>query len=42
MTTLLPAVPLNVLIAWPLIRLCRALLRSSGGVDRAREVELGA
>ena len=41
-TTLLPAVPLNVLIAWPLIRLCRALVRSSGGVDRAREVELGA
>ena len=40
-TTLLPAVPLNVLIAWPLIRLCRALLRSPGGVDRGREVELG-
>jgi rod shape-determining protein MreD len=41
LTTLLPAIPLNVLVAWPVIRLCRALLRPTDGVDRAREVELG-
>ena len=40
-TTLLPAVPLNVLVAWPVIRLCRALLRLRGDGDRTREVELG-
>jgi hypothetical protein len=40
-TTLLPAVPLNLLVAWPVIRLCRALIRTRGDGDRAREVELG-
>jgi len=40
-TTLLPAVALNVLVAWPVIRLCRVLLRTRGGADRTREVELG-
>ena len=41
-TALLPAVPLNLLVAWPVSRLCRALLRPLGGsgVDRAR-VEVG-
>jgi rod shape-determining protein MreD len=41
LTTLLPAVPLNVLIAWPVMRLCRALLRAPRPAERAREVELG-
>ena len=40
-TTLLPAVPLNVLVAWPVMRLCRALLKASRPTERAREVELG-
>ena len=42
-TTLLPAVPLNLLIAWPVNRLCRAVLgrRGDGIVERAREMELG-
>jgi rod shape-determining protein MreD len=40
-TTLLPAVPLNVLVAWPVNRLCRAVLRGRGLADRAREVGLG-
>jgi rod shape-determining protein MreD len=40
-TTLLPAVPLNVLVAWPVSKLCRALLAARGGNERAREVELG-
>ena len=41
-TTLLPAVPLNVLVAWPVNKLCRALLRvTSGPPERAREVEIG-
>ena len=26
-TTLLPAIPLNVIVAWPVMRLCRVLLR---------------
>jgi rod shape-determining protein MreD len=39
-TTLLPAVPLNVVIAWPVMSLCRSLLRPSGGGARTREVEL--
>jgi rod shape-determining protein MreD len=41
LTTLLPAIPLNVLVAWPVRRLCRALLRPTDGPDRVREVELG-
>jgi rod shape-determining protein MreD len=40
-STLLPAVPLNLLIAWPVSRLCRALLGAPGAVERAREIELG-
>jgi rod shape-determining protein MreD len=40
-TTLLPAVPLNVLVAWPVMRLCRAVLQASRPTERAREVELG-
>jgi rod shape-determining protein MreD len=40
-TTLLPAVPLNLLIAWPVSRLCRRLLRSVPAIERVREVELG-
>jgi rod shape-determining protein MreD len=40
-TTLLPAVLLNLLIAWPVSRLCRALLGSPGTVERVREMELG-
>src|SRR5690349_2642961 len=39
-TTLLPAIPLNVLIAWPVLRLCRALLRPPVTIDRVREVEV--
>jgi rod shape-determining protein MreD len=39
-TTLLPTVPLNLLVAWPISRLCRWLLRRAP-VERAREVELG-
>jgi len=41
-TTLLPALPLNVLVAWPVSKLCRALFRPAAGPgDRAQEVELG-
>jgi rod shape-determining protein MreD len=40
-TTLLPAVLLNLLIAWPVSRLCRALVGSPRGVERVREMELG-
>jgi rod shape-determining protein MreD len=41
-TTLLPAIPLNMLVAWPLQRLCRALLRPPRGIDRVREVEVAS
>lgn len=40
MTTLLPAIPLNLLIAWPLNRLCRALLRPPASAQRSTEVQL--
>ena len=40
-TTLLPAVPLNLLIAWPVNRLCRRLLTAQPVIERVREVELG-
>ena len=40
-TTLLPAIPLNLLIAWPVNRLCRRLLTAQPVVERVREVELG-
>jgi rod shape-determining protein MreD len=40
-TTLLPAVPLNLLITWPVNRLCRRLLTAQPVVERVREVELG-
>ena len=39
-TTLLPAIPLNLLLAWPLSRLCRALLRPPGSAQRSTEVQL--
>lgn len=39
-TTLLPAIPLNLLVAWPLNRLCRALLRPPGAAQRSTEVQL--
>jgi rod shape-determining protein MreD len=39
-TTLLPAIPLNLLLAWPLNRLCRALLGPPTGAQRAAEVQL--
>ena len=41
-TTLLPAIPLNLLVAWPLIKLCRLLLRPPAGIDRVREVEVAS
>jgi rod shape-determining protein MreD len=40
-TTLLPAIVLNLLIAWPVARLCRALLRPLERDERVRDVELG-
>jgi rod shape-determining protein MreD len=40
-TTLLPAVLLNLVIAWPINRLCRRLLSAQPAVERVREVELG-
>jgi rod shape-determining protein MreD len=40
-TTLLPAVLLNTLIAWPVSRFCRWLLRAPASTERASEVELG-
>jgi rod shape-determining protein MreD len=40
-TTLLPAVPLNLLVAWPVNRLCRRLLTAQPVIERVREVELG-
>ena len=39
-TTLLPAIPLNLLLAWPLNRLCRALLRPPAPAQRSTEVQL--
>ena len=39
-TTLLPAIPLNLLIAWPLNRLCRALLRPPATTQRSTDVQL--
>ncbi len=39
-TTLLPAVPLNLLLIWPVGRLCRRLLPQRAPVERVREVEL--
>jgi rod shape-determining protein MreD len=39
-TTLLPAIPLNLLLAWPLNRLCRALLRPLASAQRSTEVQL--
>lgn len=40
-TTLLPAIPLNLLIAWPLNRLCRALVgRPPTPAQRSAEVQL--
>ena len=41
-TTLLPAIPLNMLVAWPLQKLCRLLLRPPGVIDRVREVEIAS
>jgi rod shape-determining protein MreD len=41
LTTLLPAVPLNLLVAWPVSRLCRRLLQQVPAMERVREVELG-
>ncbi len=40
-STLLPAVPLNLIVAWPVSRLCRRLLNPIPVADRIREVELG-
>ncbi|HZO50905.1 MAG TPA: rod shape-determining protein MreD [Gaiellaceae bacterium] len=39
-TTLLPALPLNLLLAWPVGRLCRRLLPQGVPLERVREVEL--
>ena len=39
-TTLLPAIPLNLLIAWPLNKLCRAVLRPPTALPRAAEVQV--
>ena len=39
-TTLLPAIPLNLLLAWPLNGLCRALLRPPGPAQRSTEVQI--
>jgi rod shape-determining protein MreD len=40
-TTLLPAIPLNLLVAWPLNRLCRALVgRPPAMAQRTAEVQL--
>jgi len=39
-TALLPTLLLNLLIAWPVSRLCRALL-GRNSVERPREMELG-
>lgn len=39
-TTLLPAIPLNLLVAWPLNTLCRALVRPLDATPRSSEVQL--
>jgi rod shape-determining protein MreD len=39
-TTLLPAIPLNLLLAWPLNRLCRTLLRPPAAAQRSTEVQI--
>lgn len=39
-TTLLPAIPLNLLLAWPLSRVCRALLRPPASAQRSTEVQV--
>src|SRR5262249_8251137 len=39
-TTWLPSIPLNVLVGWPVMRLCRTLLRRPAVSDRVREVEV--
>jgi rod shape-determining protein MreD len=39
-TTLLPAIPLNLLLAWPINKLCRALLPPPGSAQRSAEVQL--
>ena len=39
-TTLLPAIPLNLLVAWPLNRLCRTLVRPPDATPRSSEVQL--
>ena len=40
-TTLLPAIPLNVVAAWPVSRFCRRYLRPPVRPERAAELELG-
>jgi len=39
-TTLLPAIPLNLLLAWPVNRLCAAVARRQASSDRASEVQV--
>ena len=39
-TTLLPAIPLNLLVAWPLNRLCRRFLGPSTPTERSAEVQV--
>ena len=39
-TTLLPAIPLNLLLTWPINRLCRALLSPPDTTPRSAEVQL--
>ncbi len=39
-TTLLPAIPLNLLLAWPVNRLCHALLGPPAAATRSAEVQL--
>jgi len=39
-TTLLPAIPLNLLLVWPLSRLCRALLHTPSQAQRSTEVQV--
>jgi rod shape-determining protein MreD len=39
-TTLLPAIPLNLLLAWPVNRLCGALLRLPAAGQRSAEAQL--
>lgn len=39
-TTLLPAIPMNLLLAWPVSRICRAVLRPPASTERAGEVQV--